>query len=345
MGARTDRNKKKKSSWKKKLGIFFLILIILAIIAAGVAFGFVMSKVNKVNYTEISEEEIEINEGVDTGLRNIVILGTDTRADNLDEGRSDCIIIASIDEKTKDVKLTSVYRDSYFQIPGHGLDKVTHAYAYGGPALSMSTLNTNLDLDIKEYVAINFYTVMDVVDAVGGIEIDIDSEELKYINDYIQSINKEENKNGKNITKTGPQTLSGVQALAYSRIRYTEGGDYKRTERMRQVLGAVVDEVKKMNLIELNKLADMILEKVNTNIKQSEILSLLPQAASYNISESVGWPYEVKGITLDRWYGVPVTLEDNVIRLHQEVFEEEDYEVSEEVKEISDSIIRKTGYR
>lgn len=345
MGARTDRNKVKKSSWKKKLGIFFLIIIIIAIILAGAGFGYVMSKVGKVNYTEIPEEEIEINEGINTGYRNIAILGTDTRADTLDEGRSDCIIIVSINEQTKDVKLTSIYRDSYFQIPGHGLDKVTHAYAYGGPALSMSTLNTNLDLDIKEYVAINFYTVMDVVDAVGGIEIDIDSSELQYINGYIQSINSDEHKNGKNITKTGTQTLSGVQALAYARIRYTSGGDYKRTERMRQVLSAVVDKVKKMNLIELNNFADLVLGKVDTNIKQSEILSLLPQAASFNITESVGWPYEVKGITLDRWYGVPVTLEDNVIRLHQEVFEDENYEVSEEVQDISDTIIKKTGYR
>ena len=341
-----DRNKKQKSSWKKKLGITFLVILIIIIILAGCAVGFVMTKVNKVNHVEIAPEEIEINEGVDTGYRNIVLLGTDTRADTLDEGRSDCIIIASINEKTKEIKLTSVYRDSYLQIPGRSFDKVTHAYAYGGPALSMSTLNTNLDLDIKEFVAINFYVVMDVVDAVGGVNIEVDSAELQYINNYIDSINKEEGKDGKHITTTGTQNLSGVQALAYARIRYTSGGDYKRTERMREVLMAVLNKAKKMNIGQLNKLADQILPSVNTNISSTEILSLIPQVASYNVVESIGWPYEVKGATINKvWYGVPVTLENSVIRLHKEVFGEEDYTPSDTVKNISNSIITKTGYR
>ncbi len=341
-----DRNKNKKSSWKKKLGITFLVILIIIIILAGCAVGFVMTKVNKVNHVEIAPEEIEINEGVDTGYRNIVLLGTDTRADTLDEGRSDCIIIASINEKTKEIKLTSVYRDSYLQIPGRSLDKVTHAYAYGGPALSMSTLNTNLDLDIKEFVAINFYVVMDVVDAVGGVNIEVDSAELQYINNYIDSINKEEGKSGKHVTTTGTQNLSGVQALAYARIRYTSGGDYKRTERMREVLMAVLNKAKKMNIGQLNKLADQILPSVNTNISSTEILSLIPQVASYNVVESIGWPYEVKGATINKvWYGVPVTLENSVIRLHKEVFGEEDYTPSDTVKNISNSIITKTGYR
>ena len=341
-----DRNKNKKSSWKKKLGITFLVILIIIIILAGCAVGFVMTKVNKVNHVEIAPEEIEINEGVDTGYRNIVLLGTDTRADTLDEGRSDCIIIASINEKTKEIKLTSVYRDSYLQIPGRSLDKVTHAYAYGGPALSMSTLNTNLDLDIKEFVAINFYVVMDVVDAVGGVNIEVDSAELQYINNYIDSINKEEGKSGKHVTTTGTQNLSGVQALAYARIRYTSGGDYKRTERMREVLMAVLNKAKKMNIGQLNKLADQILPSVNTNMSSTEILSLIPQVASYNVVESIGWPYEVKGATINKvWYGVPVTLENSVIRLHKEVFGEEDYTPSDTVKNISNSIITKTGYR
>ena len=345
MGARTERNEKKKSSWKKKLGIALLIIFIILIVIAGCGAGYVMSKLGKVNYVEINEENIEINEGVDTGYRNIVLLGTDTRSDTLDEGRSDCIIIASINEKTKEIKLVSVYRDSYLQIPNRGLDKVTHAFAYGGPELSINTLNTNLDLDIKEFVAINFYVVMDVVDAVGGVNINIDSAELQYINNYIDSINKEEGKNGKHVTTTGNQTLSGVQALAYARIRYTSGGDYKRTERMREVLTAVLNKAQKMNIGQLNKLANEILPSVNTNISSTEIISLLPQVASYKVVDSIGWPYEVKGITLDRWYGVPVTLEDNVTRLHKEIFEEADYTPSETVQNISNSIVKKTGYR
>ncbi len=211
--------------------------------------------------------------------------------------------------------------------------------------LSINTLNTNLDLDIKEFVAINFYIVMDVVDAVGGVSIDVDSSELKYINDYIDSINHDENKSGKHITKTGTQTLDGVQALAYARIRYTAGGDYKRTERMREVLTAVLTKAQKMSIGKLNKLADQILPSVYTNVSSSEILSLIPQIASYKVVESIGWPYEVRGITLDRWYGVPVTLEGCVKQLHEEIFEQTDYVPSDTVKNISQSIIKKTGYK
>ena len=345
MGARTERNKKQKSSWKKKLGITLLVIFIIIVIIAGCGAGYVMTKLGKVNYVDISEEDIEINEGVDTGYRNIVLLGTDTRSDTLDEGRSDCIIIASINESTKEIKLISVYRDSYLQIPNRGLDKVTHAYAYGGPELSINTLNTNLDLDITEFVAINFYIVMDVVDAVGGVSIEVDSAELQYINNYIDSINRDEGKNGKHVTTTGTQTLDGVQALAYARIRYTSGGDYKRTERMREVLTAVLAKAQKMSIGQLNNLANEILPSVYTNISSTEIISLIPQIASYKVVDSIGWPYEVKGITLDRWYGVPVTLEENVTRLHQEVFGETDYTPSETVQSISDSIIKKTGYR
>ncbi len=346
MGARMDRNNKKKMSGKKKVGITLLVILVIIIVLAGSALGYVYSKYNKMNHVEIDTSEIEINEGVDTGLRNIVLLGTDTRADNLDEGRSDCIIIASINEKTKQVKLISVYRDSYLKIPGRSLDKVTHAYAYGGPALSISTLNTNLDLDIKEFVAINFYVVMDVVDAVGGVNINVDSEELKYINGYIDSINHDEGKNGSHITTAGTQNLNGVQALAYARIRYTSGGDYKRTERMREVLTAVLNKAKKMNIGQLNNLADQILPSINTNVSASEILSLIPQIASYDVVESIGWPYEVKGATINKvWYGVPVNLEENVKRLHQEVFGETDYTPSETVKNISNSIIEKTQYK
>lgn len=142
------------------------------------------------------------------------------------------------------------------------------------------------------------------------------------------------------------QTLDGVQAVAYSRIRYTTGGDYKRTERMRTVLMAIADKAKTMSVSQLNNLANVILPKVYTNIKSDELLSLLPQAATYSFSDSIGWPYETKGATISGvWYGVPVTLEDNVKRLHKEVYGQSDYVVSDKVKTISNSIIKKTGYK
>ena len=235
--------------------------------------------------------------------------------------RSDCIILAIINEKTKEVKLTSVYRDTYLELTGRSLDKITHAYAYGGAALAISSLNTNLDLNIKEFVTVNFESVVDIVDAVGGVNVNITSEELKYINGYIDEINRVTGNNASHITKTGKQNLNGVQALAYGRIRYTAGGDYKRTERMRDIMMAVVDKAKKMSITQLNKLADTLLPKVYTNINSGEIISLIPQLASYKIIDSTGWPYNTKGVTISGvWYGAPVTLESNVKELHEKVY-------------------------
>lgn len=300
-------------------------------------------------YVNLSKDDIEVNPGVTEslkGYRNIVLLGLDAREDSFGTGnRSDCIMIVSLNQDTKEVKIASVYRDTYLNIDGHGLDKVTHAYSYGGPKLALSTLNKNLDLNISEFVAINFDTVHTVVDSVGGVNIKIEPEELKYINGYIGALDNQFGTSTPKITTTGFQTLNGVQALAYSRIRYTDGGDYKRAERMRDVLIAVFEKAKSMNVSELNSLSNTILPHVSTNIDVNEAISMIPQLTSIKVNESFGWPYEVKGITLDRWYGVPVTLENNVSKLHEALFNEKNYVPSDTVKNISTSIINKTGYR
>jgi LCP family protein required for cell wall assembly len=352
MGKRMEEKRKKKNKLKKIGKIMLVILLILIIllgIAVGVGWWYVNDKLGRLNYVEIDESEIEVNEGIDdelNGYRTIAIFGVDSRSNELVTGtRSDCIILATIDETTKEVKLTSVYRDTYLEITGRSLDKVTHAYAYGGASLAMSTLNTNLDLNIKEFVTVNFESVVDIVDAVGGVSISITSAELEYINGYIDEINKVTNHSSSYVTKTGTQNLDGVQALAYGRIRYTAGGDYKRTERMRDIMMAVVEKAKKMSVSQLNSLADKLLPVVYTNINSSEIISLIPQLASYKIVDSTGWPYETKGATINGvWYGPPITLESNVKELHEKVYGQTDYEPSDTVKEISNKIIKKTGY-
>ena len=307
---------------------------------------YVYNKLSKVNYVKL--ENVEINEGVSEqlkGYRNIVLFGVDARANTYDGSRSDCIIIASINQDTKDVKLTSIYRDTYVYIEGYGYDKITHAYAYGGPELAINTINKNFDLNITEFVAVNFDAVVDIIDAVGGVNIKIESAELNYINDYINAVDQQMGKRTPKVTRTGNQNLSGVQALAYSRIRYTAGGDYKRAERMRDVLNAGFDKIKTLSVGKLNNLADLLLPKVYTNITSGDIIAMIPDVTQYNVTASIGWPYEVKGITLDKWYGVPVTLESNVQRLHLELFGNDGYEVSSKVKEYSNGIIKKTGYK
>lgn len=340
---------KKSKKGLKIFGIIVLVLIIILVVIIGGTFWFVNDKLSKIERIDINTEDLDISTNAEqnlTGYRNIALFGIDSRDNNLERGnRSDCIIIASINNDTKEVKLISVYRDTYVQIDGFGLDKITHAYSYGSAQLAISTLNKNLDLNIKEFITVNFDAVAEAVDALGGIDINIETqEEMKYLNSYIAETSKVTGITSEKLTKTGKQTLDGVQAVAYSRIRYTEGGDYKRAERMRTVIQAMVEKLKTKSIGEINNFIDIVLPKVKTNIKTEEILSLIPDMLNYKITESIGWPYETKGITLDRWYGVPVTLENNVTRLHQEAFGETDYQVSEEIKTISDQIITKTGY-
>ena len=325
--------KEKKKRKLKAFGIAVLVLLTLLVIIIGGTFWFVSDKLGKMQQVDLKEEDLNVSAQAEENLadfRNIAIFGIDSREDSYSKGnRSDCIIIASINNKTKEVKLVSVYRDTYVQIEGHGLDKITHAYSYGEAPLAIKTLNENLDLNIKEFVTVNFDAVQEIIDNIGGISMNITPEEVSHI---------------PGLSKAGTYNLTGEQALAYARIRYATGGDYKRTERMRDVLTAVANKVKTMNISQLNKLVNDLLPKVYTNITASDIFSLLPSVPSFKITESIGWPYETKGITLDRWYGIPITLESNVTRLHQEVFGETDYVPSDNVKQISNEIIEKTGY-
>lgn len=346
----------KKQKPKKKMNIFvkiLLTLLILIVVFVTVVFTtsyiYLKNKLGKIDYVDLKSTEITINHGVDESLttyRNIALLGIDARSDTFGTGnRSDCIMILSLNEKTKDVKIASVYRDTYLNIDGHGLDKVTHAYSYGGPKLALNTLNKNLDLNITEFVAINFDTVRVVVDSIGGVEMPIDSQEVKYINGYINGLNKQFGTSSANITTPGTYKLDGVQALAYSRIRYTDGGDYKRTERMRDVFMAVFKKAKTMNISELNNLANTILPHVSTNISENEIMGMIPKAISFNIKDSFGWPYETEGKMITKvWYGVPINLQKNVSKLHESLFNEVDYEPTDTVKNISNDIIKTTGY-
>lgn len=341
------KNKRKGRGLKIALIILLLIIVIIAAIFGG-AYWYVEDKLGKMQQVKISNEELQINNEVEeslSGYRNIAIFGVDSRSSNLGKGnRSDCIIIASINEKTKEVKLASVYRDTYVQIQGHGLDKINHAYSYGEAPLALGTLNTNLDLNVKEFVTVNFDAVAEAVDELGGVQINVEQNEIEYINGYQIETSKVTGKEIKQVTKPGLQTLNGIQAVSYGRIRYTAGGDYKRTERMRDVVEAMLKKLQTKSIGEINTLLDNILPKIYTNISTGSIIAEIPSITKYKITDSIGWPYNTKGKTMTLWYGIPITLESNVVQLHQELFGESDYKVSDTVKEISNKIIEKTGY-
>ena len=347
-------NERKKKKMNKGLKIFLIILLILFIIVAGLGvagYTFVNRKIGKMQKENIDTTAVGINEETKQelkGYRNIALLGIDSRADDYGLGnRSDCMMIASINQETNEIKLISVYRDTYVYVMENGtkrLDKITHAYSYGGAQNTLKSLNEAMDLNITEFVTVNFDAVIAAVDSLGGVYIDIDKSEIKYVNDYIDATSESSGVKSSHITHAGRQKLDGVQAVSYTRVRYTAGGDYKRTERMRTVVEAMLSKAKTLNVGQLNSFADTILPKIRTNISTSEIWGLIPKLASFKVTESIGWPYDTKGITLDRWYGVPVTLQSNVERLHKEAFEQEDYEASDTVKEMSAAIVKKTGY-
>lgn len=354
----SKHNKKSKKKSKKYKGhrvtkAILLILIILLIIVAGIIAGgwnYVDEILGKITHETIDTSQIgidSISEKNLKGYRNIALLGIDSRENDYGSGnRSDTIVIASINEKTNDVKLISVYRDTYLQVKEKGkntLDKITHAYAYGGPQNALLALNTNLDLNIKEYVAVNFQAVATAVDQLGGITLNIKQSEINYINEYIAETARVAGKKAKYITKAGEQTVDGVQAVTYARIR-KDAGDYRRAERTRAVIEAIVAKAKTQNLTQLKNLANTILPYVKTNISTTDIISLIPTAIKVNFTEGIGWPYDNKGKTIDAWYGVPCTLESNVERLHKEIFANEEYVVPDEIKEISSKIETKTGY-
>jgi LCP family protein required for cell wall assembly len=350
---------KKKGGFLRFLKRFLVILLLLVIIAAGLVVIYVTQKLSLVKYEVVDVNDIAIDEVVETKLekyRSIALLGVDTYGEgyNLNE-RTDCIIIATINNETNEVKLTSVYRDFYCDVDEMNdwngdqstwhttLDKVNHAYFYGGAQNTLKSLNKALDLNIKEAVTVNFDAVSSLIDEIGGIDLYITSEEVGIINGYIKDVANLTGKDATRITTAGKQHVNGVQATAYCRIRYTAGSDYKRAERMRYVLEQALAELKKKDLGQINHIADVILPKISlTNIDSMELLGFATSLGSYSLTEDFGFPYKSLSWGSAPW-DVPCTLESNVKRLHADLFGETDYEVSATVKDLSDRIIAKTG--
>ena len=347
----------------KKIFIGILILIILGLLTCGGVYIYKKGKLHKNNSventsevenivnnqniaTEEKEEKIEVDEGPSKGYRTIALFGNDSRfGDYETDYRTDCIMVAVINNATKEVTLFSIYRDTLVEMELDGktfLNKINQAY-YNGIENSLKTINKNLDLNITEYAQVNFASLADIIDSLGGVDIDVDADELKYINNYIKDTAGVTQKPEENIQikEPGFLHLNGVQAVAYCRIRYTEGWDYKRTERMREVLTTAVDKIKKLSLKEMSDLADKLLPEVMTNIPKKDLLGF----AKLKITNKFGWPYKTKGWENGDFYGPPITLESNVLQLHKEIYGDENYVVPDSVKEISNKIIKKTGYK
>ena len=317
--------------------ILLLIEIILIILAAYI--GLILYVYSKLQTEKMSNSEVytnEINDGNMNKYINIALFGVDSRDNDLKKNtRSDSIIIASINKYTYKTKLVSIYRDTLVFIPDHGYTKINHAYAYGGPKLAIETINRNFDMNIKDYVTVNFSALTDLVDALGGIEIEITPEELEYVNKYAKDV---ANINGKDweAIEAGDNILSGVFATGYSRVRYTKGGDFTRAERQRTVIDAIIKKAKHTNPVKLFKAADTTLPQVYTSLDAMEFTRLAAFFPFYKIKDQTGFPFENKNAKVNKAaVVVPETLSSNVKELHEFLFETKDYEPSEKVKAIN----------
>ncbi|WP_207665489.1 LCP family protein [Anaerocolumna xylanovorans] len=273
------------------------------------------------------------------GYRNIAIFGVDSRDNALkSDTHSDTIVIVSINNKTKDVKLASIYRDNYSLIPNkdNEFNKINSAYFKGGYSLALNTINTNFDLDVRDFVTVNFDAVCKVIDLLGGVSLDITPEELKYVNGYTKELNKINGTHVGKLKSAGTQVVNGTHATAYARIRYTKGDDFKRAERQRIVIQKIFEKAKKADLKTLNSILNEILPKIYTNIDSVEMLTLAKDIMSYDIVDQTGFPFEKRAFTYHRVsYVFPVDLTANVTKLHQFLFDATDYAPSDKVKEIS----------
>ena len=354
------KNKKvtsKKRKARKRRRIILFAVEMVALVVLGVVLWAVMKQpsMQKIN---VKEEDIVINDTVENnvamkGYRNIALFGLDARDKNLGKGnRSDTIMIASINLDTGEVKLCSVYRDTYMNLGNDKYSKCNAAYASGGPEQAISMLNMNLDMNITDYVSIGFNGMIDVVNSLGGVEIDIREDEIKNLNDYQASMFSTETKERLTddyvkVTQPGLQTLNGLQATAYCRIRYTAGDDFKRAERQRTVLLAILEKAKTASVGTLNDTLDKVLPNVATNLDTKEMLSVLKDLASYKVVATDGFPFETNRVTGKVGKAgscvIPTSLEDNVVLLHKFFFEQEEYTPSKSVSNYSARVSSDTG--
>jgi len=256
-------NTHKKIGLRRKKILIYSISIILAIIVLFVSGGYIYinKTLDKVETIEVNTDNIGID--IETKeefkeIKNIALLGIDSRDDDL-VGRSDSIMILTLDSVHNKIKLSSIMRDSYVNIDGHGMDKINHAYAFGGAELALKTLNDNFDLNISDVMIVNFNSVTNIIDKIGGVIINITEEEVPHI---------------AGISASGEQLLNGNQALAYSRIRYATGGDYKRTERQRTVVNAIFNTLRNTQLTKYPELVNEFLPYIKTNMSSSTLLTL-----------------------------------------------------------------------
>ena len=332
--------------------LFIMELIVLIPLLIGVfVYAQVDTRLDNIETVEIQSGDIQVNEEVETntvmhGYTNIALFGVDSRHGEMDYVNTDTIIIASINNDTKVVKLVSVYRDTYLNIGEDMYNKANAAYANGGYKWAINMLNQNLDLDITDFVTVNMNALVEVVDALGGFDFELTAEEVVHMNNYCVETSEI---TGQPYTRIEPEVagtyhLNGVQSVSYTRIRYTEGNDYKRTERQRELISKIVAKAKKADINSLIAIMDNVFPMISTSLTKSDIISMGMNMLSYELGDTCGFPFEHRTSEICGSSEIPVTLAWNVQRLHDYLFGIKEYKPSKDVRERSDQIVEDTGY-
>lgn len=348
-----NKNKKSDKSILKWVVALFAEIIILGLLIVAYSLYYVDSKIEKINKVEIDEEDLAINEELDVSnqenYKTIALFGVDSRdVTNLGQGtRSDAIMIASINNETKEVKIVSIYRDTLLEIENDSgiTAKVNAAYSYGGPQLAIKTLNANLDLQITDFVTVNFLGLTKAIDDLGGITVHVEENELPILNLAITEQIAVTGIYSDGVFTTGDLLLNGTQATAYARIRSTDQGDITRTERQRDVLSKTFAKAKASDLATIDSVIDDVFPQIATSLTEEEIKALAKAVFEYQMGDTVGFPFaytptthETKGSII-----VPADLTSNVSALHEFLFGEVGYVPTSKVQGISSSIQNETG--
>ena len=343
------RSYEKRKKKKHPVRSFLLALLVVIVALSGALLIYMRSLLQTVDSVDLEnalESSISPQVRQDrtmAGYQNIALFGVDSREQDLLSGdnRSDTIMICSVNKKTGETRLVSVYRDTLLNIGGGDYRKCNAAYAYGGPQQAVAMLNSNLDLNITDFVTIGFEGLAETIDALGGIDLEITEEEMEYMNSYMDDMYYEIGTEYEEVTDWGMQHLSGIQATAYCRIRYTEGDDFRRAERQRTVLMLTMEKAKKANPVRLAAAAGAVLGRTATSLSSTELMLFILRARMMDITESTGFPAEE-----DRMFAtingescvVPYYLTTNVKKLHRTLFDQDEYEPSPTVEEINENI-------
>lgn len=343
-GGKEDRMK----CLKRRVRISIICFLISGCFLTGII---IWNKLGKIKTDSLSATDLITNNLSDlslkkmSGYQTIVLAGVDSRSGDFNGTNSDTMMIANIDHDNKKIKLVSLYRDTYLNIEVGKYGRANSAYLLGGAKQMLNMMNQNLDLNLSEYIITDFKAVTEVIDLIGGIDIKMDHQELDLMNGYCVETSKV---TGKRYTPLKPNDsnvyhLNGVQAVSYARIRYTAGNDFRRTARQRYVMEEVFKKAKKEGITTLNSIADTVFPMISTNISEIEILKLGLSLLSYEIEDETGFPFtHLEGEQVKNTLGldcvVPVTLEENVIELHQFLYKDVNYTPSETVKEYSKQI-------